>query len=105
MPIDGNKNKRNDDIDKENKGKMDKELKNNKIVTGEKEFSNTISNSITDIIEDKGENSKRNKKIIGEQDLPKIIRIETNKISKREKYIAEMIETEGENPEGDKETT
>merc|ERR1712115_137007 len=112
MPIDGNKNKRNDDIDKENKGEMDKELKNNKIVTGEKEFSNTILNSITDIIENKGENSKRNKKIIGEQDLPKTIRIETNEmnefineISKREKYVTEMIEIGGENPERDKETT
>merc|ERR1712115_457192 len=33
VPIDGDKNKRNDNIDEENKGEMDKELKNNKIVT------------------------------------------------------------------------
>merc|ERR1712240_622463 len=33
VPIDGDKNKRNDNIDEENKGEMDKEMKNNKIVT------------------------------------------------------------------------
>merc|ERR1712240_6435 len=102
--------------------KKDKESINSKIIPKKNEFNDTIStidNSSIDKLENEGENPERDKKIIGEPDkrhkttkesLQKNIKIEQNpefinETSKREKYVTEMLEIEGENPERDKETT
>ena len=102
--------------------KKDKESINSKIVPKKNEFSDTIStidNSSIDKIETEGENPERDKKIIGEPDkrhkitkesLQKNRKVEQNpefinNTSNREKYVTEMLEIEGENPERDKETT
>merc|ERR1711867_219377 len=98
---------------------MGRESINSKSVPKKNEFSDIIDNSSINPIETEGENPERDKKLIGEPDkrhkitkepLQKNRKVEQNsefinKTSNREKYVTEMLEIKGENPERDKETT